>query len=124
MQTIHQSIGRTAYFPVEDQRQSVITRFITWTNNQEKYRLGWLAAILTLHGCFLTPLTILFVVISGNNIFLFVTAIVAMVMCLITNLAALPTKITIPVFLLSILIDIVLISIAFFNGFANAGAYF
>ena len=95
-----------------------------WTNNQEKYRLGWLAAILTLHGCFLTPLTILFVVISGNNIFLFVTAIVAMVMCLITNLAALPTKITIPVFLLSILIDILLISIAFFNGFANAGAYF
>ena len=29
-------------------------KFIDWCISQEKYRLGWLAAALTLHGCVLT----------------------------------------------------------------------
>ena len=124
MQTIQQSIGTTLYYPAENQRQSLFARFITWSNSQEKYRFGWLAGILTIHGCILTPMTIFLIVISGNNIFLFITAIAAMAMCLVANLAALPTKITIPVFVLSIFIDIVLMSIAFANGFSSAGAYF
>jgi hypothetical protein len=47
---------------------------------------------------------------GGNNLYLFVLAIAAMGMILITNLAALPTNITIPIFFLSILIDLVLVA--------------
>ena len=43
---------------------------------------------------------------TGNNLYLFVVAIAAMGMTLVTNLAALPTKITIPLFILSLLIDL------------------
>jgi hypothetical protein len=43
---------------------------------------------------------------TGNNLYLFVLATAAMGMTLVTNLAALPTKITLPVFVLSILIDL------------------
>jgi hypothetical protein len=86
-----------------------ITRFFTWCNSQEKYRLGWLSGIIAGHGCFITPLTLLFVMISGNSPLLWAFVIAAMGMSLITNLAALPTKITIPVFFLSVLIDVIVV---------------
>jgi hypothetical protein len=47
--------------------------------------------------------------IGGNSPLLWAFAIAAMTMCVVTNLAALPTKITIPVFFLSVLIDVLLI---------------
>jgi hypothetical protein len=46
------------------------------------------------------------VMLSGNSMFLWALVIGAMTMTLVTNLAALSTKITIPVFFLSILIDL------------------
>ena len=69
----------------------------------------WLGIILAAHGCILTPLTVMGVMFTGNNLYLFVLAIAAMGMTLVTNLAALPTRITIPVFLLSILIDVAIV---------------
>ncbi len=93
---------------------SLLTRFITWCNTQEESRLLWLGVILAAHGCILTPLTVMVVMFTGNNLYLFVLAIAAMGMTLVTNLAALPTKITIPLFVLSILIDLaIVISCAF-----------
>ena len=93
---------------------SLLTRFITWCKAEEESRLLWLGIILTAHGCIITPLTVMVVMFNGNNLYLFVLAIAAMGMTLVTNLAALPTKITIPVFVLSILIDLaIVISCAF-----------
>ena len=89
--------------------QSIVSRFITWCNGQEKYRLGWLAIIITIHGCILTPITVLAIVLSGNNFVLWGIAIGAMTMALVVNLAAMPTKITIPVFFFSVLLDLVVI---------------
>lgn len=88
---------------------SVISHFLLWCESQEKYRFGWLASIIASHGCLITPATLFFVMKSGNSPILWAFAIAAMAMSLITNLAALPTKITIPVFFLSILIDVVVI---------------
>ena len=88
---------------------SLVTRFITWCKQQEESRLLWLGVILAAHGCILTPLTVMAVMFTGNNLYLFVFAIAAMGMTLVTNLAALPTKITIPVFVLSILIDVAIV---------------
>jgi len=66
----------------------------------------WLSIALAGHGCFLTPLALLAVMFAGNLMILWAIVIGAMAMCLVSNLAAMPTKITIPVFMLSILIDL------------------
>jgi len=90
--------------------KKVISRqFLDWCKAQEKDRMLWLAIIVSSHGCIITPLTALVVAFSVNSILLWILATGAMGMALVTNLAALPTKITIPVFVLSLVIDIVII---------------
>lgn len=91
------------------ERKSIITRFITWSKGQEKNRLGWLGAILAIHGCVLTPVTLFAIILSGTYFPFYVAALVAMGMAVVTNLAAMPTKVTIPVFFFSVLIDIAII---------------
>jgi hypothetical protein len=96
-------------YPADAANVSVSKKFITWCDNQEKYRLGWLAAALTLHGCVLTILTMFAVVLAGNHFIFWPFVIGAMGITLVVNLAAMPTKITIPVFFFSVLIDLAII---------------
>jgi hypothetical protein len=96
----------TNSFQLKKSTTSIFSPFIDWCSHQQEYRLLWLGLALVGHGCIITPLTIFAVIISGANIVLFMTAIVAMSMAVVTNLAALPTKYTIPIFLFSILIDL------------------
>ncbi|MGZ8558138.1 MAG: hypothetical protein ACXWWC_07395 [Chitinophagaceae bacterium] len=93
-----------------EKKHSILSQFISWCNSQEKYRFGWLAVILTLHGCVIIPLTVLAIVLSGNSFIFWGIAIGAMAMSLITNLAAMPTKVTIPVFFFSVLLDAVIMA--------------
>ena len=92
-------------------------KFITWCDGQEKYRFGWLAATLTIHGCILTIITAFAILLAGNNFIFWPFAIGAMGMTLVVNLAAMPTKITIPVFFFSVLIDLVIIISCLITGF-------
>ena len=110
MQTLHHPFD-TVYTPVT-RKPALFTRFITWCRQQEEHRFGWLAAILTIHGCVLAPLTLFMIFLNGTNIIFIALAIGAMAMSLISNLAAMPTRITIPVFFLSVLIDLVVIIIS------------
>jgi hypothetical protein len=110
MQTIHQTIS--ASYLRHGHKESIITRFFNWTKGQEKYRYGWLAFILTVHGCVLAPIALYLVFANGANIALCTTVSAALAACLITNLAALPTKITIPVFLVSVVADLAVIAIS------------
>jgi hypothetical protein len=105
--TINPSIIRN--FTEVNSHPSIFTRFMQWCENQQPNRLLWLGIALTGHGCILTPITVLFVLLAGTNLVLFILALVAMGMALVTNLAALPTKITIPVFILTIIIDLAII---------------
>jgi len=84
-------------------------KFISWCDSQEKYRLGWLATAFTLHGCVLTIFTMFAVILAGNHFIFWPFVIGAMGMTVVVNLAAMPTKITIPVFFFSVLIDLVII---------------
>ena len=111
MQTLQQSYVPSLVSDVK--KQSIVTQFLSWCKEQEEYRLAWLAVILTVHGCVLSPATVLLIVSGNNSIILWSMAIGAMAMALITNLSAMPTKITIPVFFLSIVIDIAAIALAF-----------
>lgn len=121
METILQQTAPVTYNPTIS-KPSFITNFFVWCDRQETYRFGWVGGIITFHGCVITPLTLLAIVLSGNNLVLFITAIIAMGMSLVTNLAATPTKVTIPVFFLSILIDLVIIALCIAAGFNLAGA--
>ena len=108
MKTLQQSIG-AIQLTDRTEKTSIIRSFFTWCSRQEKNRLAWLAIIVTGHGCVITPLTLGFVMFAGNSFMLWPLVIAAMGMSLITNLAAMPTKVTIPVFFLSLLIDLAVI---------------
>ncbi|HUM96881.1 MAG TPA: hypothetical protein PK275_03440 [Chitinophagaceae bacterium] len=87
------------------------SRFIKWCESQEQNRFGWIAGILVGHGCVATILTMLAIQMNGNHFIFWPFAIAAMGACVITNLAAMPTKVTIPVFAVSLLIDLAIIAI-------------
>ncbi|HEX7904728.1 MAG TPA: hypothetical protein VF487_12685 [Chitinophagaceae bacterium] len=98
-------------------------RFINWSSKQEENRLLWLGISVIGHGCILTVATVGAIVLSGNNFIFWPFVIGAMTMTLVTHIAALPTRITIPVFFLSVLIDIVIIAICIGNGFDIKNTY-
>ena len=93
-------------------KASFITRFFAWCETQEPNRYGWLAIIIAIHGCVLAPITVLVLAAGTNSMILWAMAIGSMAMALVTNLAAMPTRITIPVFFLSIIIDFAIIAIS------------
>jgi hypothetical protein len=121
METI--AVTQNNTYAHNQERVSLLNRFLNWSNNQQGNRLLWLGVILAFHGCILTPLTVMAVLLGGNSLTLFMIAIVAMGMSLVTNLAAMPTKITIPVFGLSLLMDLVIVGIAVAHGFDIASTY-
>lgn len=99
----------TGYYSKPVTNNHLFTNFMQWCTKQEYNRLLWLGLGLTFHGCILTPITVLVLAMTGNNLYLLFFCVLAMVLVLISNLAALPTKITIPVLLLSIVMDIIII---------------
>ena len=101
---------------------TLLSSFLAWCQQQEEHRFGWLGGIIAAHGCLLTPITLFAVILSGSSLPLFIVAIVAMGMSLVTNLAAMPTRVTIPVFFLSVLIDLIVIGCSLALGFNLAAA--
>ena len=120
MKTISLTHSNTQY---QEQKVSLLSRFMNWSIGQEKNRLLWLGIILALHGCVITPLTVMAVLLAGTHLTLFMIAIVAMGMSLVTNLAAMPTRITIPVFVLSVIMDLIVVGIAMAHGFNIESTY-
>jgi hypothetical protein len=113
--TIHHSY--TQSYHRAEKRTSLWKRFINWADGQEENRFGWTAFAITSHGCVFTILTSLAILMSGNHFIFWPFAIAAMAICVVVNLAAMPTKITIPVFFFSLLIDLTIIAICLINGF-------
>jgi len=107
MQTVAQTYKPAVVRSIR--RQSVFAQFLNWCDKQEATRFGWTAAIIALHGCFLTPFTVATIALTTNSIVLWGAAIGSMGVSLITNLSAMPTKVTIPVFILSVLVDVSII---------------
>ena len=122
MQTAIQQTFSTTHIGAAS-KTSLFSRFINWCTGQDKYRYGWLGAAIAAHGCVFTPLTMFAIIMSGNNIAFWIMAILAMMMTLVSNLAALPTKYTIPIFLFSILIDVTVIIACISIGLDITGTY-
>ena len=115
MEQISRSPLATTHLP-QLSLTSIFSKFTNWCVGQESYRLGWLAVILAIHGCALTPITLFAVILSGTNLVLYISVLAAMGLAVVTNLAAMPTKVTIPAFFLSVLIDVAIIIICLASG--------
>ena len=99
-------------------RPSLLKNFMHWCTRQQENRLLWLGIALTAHGCIITPLTLMVIMLAGSYLALFIFVLVAMGANLVVNLAALPTKITIPLFLFSLFIDLIVIVLCSIYGFS------
>ena len=95
-----------------EDKTSLLSRFMTWAEGQSEARFIWLGVALLAHASFLTPFTVMAVIFSGGGFGLIMAALAAMGMALVTNLAALPTKVTIPAFFISIIVDVVIVALA------------
>jgi hypothetical protein len=95
---------------------SLWNRFINWCAEQEERRFLWLGLAIVGHGCVITILTLFGIMFSGNNLTFWLLVMSVMVACLVVNLAALPTKITIPVFFISVLIDVTILALCIAHG--------
>ncbi len=109
MKTVtHNNAGDFYYI---DQREHVSVKtiwkkFITYADNQQSNRLWWMTLGILGHGTIFTIATLGIVTVLGNVFLLYVITCCAMVMSVVVNLAALPTRYIIPIFFLSLLIDL------------------
>jgi hypothetical protein len=92
-------------YAIEEKKSSLLSRFKKLDKQPGRKPPAWVGIILAGHGCVITPITLLFIALAGNSMVLWAFTLAAMVMSLVVNLAAMPVKITVPVFLLSLLID-------------------
>ena len=85
---------------------SVINRFINWCTVQDAdHHIAWAGVSLIATTAVLFPLTMAVTLLSGASFQLIIAAMVALVLVAVLNLAALPTRYTIPAFALGVLID-------------------
>jgi hypothetical protein len=85
----------------------------TFYARQQENRLGWTALTLAVQGCLLVPFALLAIGYNGNRFFLLIPVILSSFVTEVSNLAALPTKITIPIFFISVLINLGVIILSF-----------
>jgi len=91
---------------VSKQKKSLIANFIQWaTNEDEEHHIAWVGASITAMAAVFFPLTMSVILLNGAAFGLIITAMISLSLVVITNLAALPTRYTIPFFLLGIFID-------------------
>lgn len=87
-------------------------KFISYAAQQERRRFLWLAISLLGHATFFTIGTLIVVLATGNEFYLLTASCLTMALVLAVNLAALPTKYTIPIFFFSLLADIIIMATA------------
>ncbi|HSZ34736.1 MAG TPA: hypothetical protein VK772_15575 [Puia sp.] len=100
-------------YSLKIENRNLLTRFFAWTINEEKNRIAWAGISITVMTAILFPLTMTAILFNGLDFKLIIGAMSSLVLVLVTNLAALPTKYTIPAFLTGIIIDLVLIIASF-----------
>src|SRR5215467_4867627 len=88
-------------------KPSFFTRFFKWAEAQDqKNHVGWIGITVTAMAAIFFPLTMAFIFLNGVSFGLIITAMAALALVVVTNLSALPTKYTIPFFLLAVLTDL------------------
>jgi hypothetical protein len=106
---------QTYTYHLAKKRPSAVSRFFKWAAGEDMERhIGWVGITVTIMTAIFFPLTMTVILHNGASFALMVAAMVSLTLVVITNLAALPTKYTIPFFFLGILIDVAAIGLSFF----------
>lgn len=96
-------------------KPSTLTRFFKWAENEDKINhVSWVGISVTTMAAVIFPLTMAVVLLNGVSFGLIMVAMVSLVLVVVTNLAALPTKYTIPFLFLGGLVDLIVIISSFF----------
>ena len=94
--------------------ETIVTRFLNWTKEEEKNRLAWLGVSLIMMTAVFFPVTMVSILLHGAAFQLIIGAMFSLILAVVPNMAALPTRYTIPAFFTGVLIDIILIGASFF----------
>ena len=95
--------------------KSWISRFFEWAKNEDTERhVAWVGITVTAMAAVFFPLTMSVILLNGALFGLIITAMISLALVVITNLAAMPTRFTIPFFVLAMLIDLGAIITSFF----------
>jgi uncharacterized membrane protein (UPF0136 family) len=95
-------------------RPSAVSRFFTWAAKQdEKSHVGWVGASVMVMAGVLFPTAMAFILLNGGEFSLIMASMSALVLVVVANLAALPTKYTIPFLILGTLTDLIVIIASF-----------
>lgn len=105
MKAVLQHPGANVYNNTHS-REGLLHRFTAWLNTQEEKRFFWTALSLVGHGTLFTIMTFATVILTGNVFALMAVTCATMMLVLAVNLAALPVKYIIPVFLGSLFVDL------------------
>ncbi len=98
----------------EEREAAGVVRFFRWAENQDAANhIAWVGIAVMSMTAFFFPITMAVVLMNGALFGLIVGAMAALALVVVTNLASLPTKYTIPFFLLGILLDIAIMSLSF-----------
>jgi hypothetical protein len=99
---------------ISAQKRSFIYRFFQWAaDKDDKHRIGWAGGSVTAMTAIFFPLTMAVALINGATFGLITVAMCALVLVVVTNLATMSTRYTIPFFFLCILVDAVTIIASF-----------
>ena len=102
-------------YHLNSKRKTLASKFIDWADVEEtEHHVAWVGAAVTSMAAVFFPLTMTVVLLNGAVFGLIIAAMASLTLVVITNLAAMPVKYTIPFFLLGALADIVIIFASFF----------
>jgi hypothetical protein len=102
-------------FHLVNKRPNAISRFFKWAASEDQERhIGWVGITVILMTAICFPLTMAVVLMNGAVFGLIVAAMFPLVLVVVTNLASLPTRYTIPCFFLGTLIELLVIGFSFF----------
>jgi|SRR6185437_10415599 len=92
---------------------TILGKFGNFMEEMQAYRLPVMAGMILIHGCFTVPIALLAMLYSGDNSLQLLLITTFTFAILISNLAVLPTKITIPIFLVATMVHFIIIAVDF-----------
>lgn len=107
------TIPEEAIFNESKKIRNPIQKFKMFCERQQENRLGWAAFTMVVQVCLLVPITLITVDYNGNRFVLWIPVIISCFAIELCNLAALATKIVIPIFCICVLINVCVIILSF-----------
>lgn len=100
----------TYTYPAQSTKKSFITNFFAWCANEDaEHHFMWTGIALLGQGAVLFPVTMFVMFATGASFWMLLAPITSLSMVVVPNLAGLKTKYTLPIFILSIIINVLAI---------------